>query len=72
MYRTRSFKYPEIFSPLLCKKIQIGAIEIWLLKNFWPFINMVGALILLTVHIEIFSSSVSVFSPDSEYGFETS
>ena len=32
--------WQEIFSPLQCKKIRIGAIEIWVLKNFWPFIDL--------------------------------
>ena len=32
-------KYPEIFSPLECKKIRIGAIEIWVFHLFWPFIQ---------------------------------
>ena len=27
------FKYPEIFSPVKCKNIRIGAIEIWVLKT---------------------------------------
>ena len=27
-------KYPEIFPPLQCKKIRIGAIKIWVLKTF--------------------------------------
>ena len=32
-------KYPEIFSPLQCKKIRIGAIEIWVFLLFFPFIR---------------------------------
>ena len=30
-------KYPEISSPLKCKKMRIGALEIWVLKTFWSF-----------------------------------
>ena len=36
---SEQIKYPEIFSPLKCKKIRIGAIEIWLFLLFWPFIS---------------------------------
>ena len=35
--KIRVLKYPEIFSPLVYKKIRIGATEIWVLKNVWPF-----------------------------------
>ena len=27
-------KYPEIFTPLQCKKMRIGAIGTWVLNNF--------------------------------------
>ena len=33
-------KCPEIFSPLECEKIRIGAIEILVLKNVWSFIHL--------------------------------
>ena len=35
---SEQIKYPEIFSPLQCKKIRIGAIEIWVFLLFFPFI----------------------------------
>ena len=36
---SEQIKYPEIFSPLYCNKIRIGAIEIWVFHLFWPIIR---------------------------------
>ena len=34
------FKFPEIFSPLSCKKVRDGAIEIWVLKTFGLYLRL--------------------------------
>lgn len=38
-------KYWELSPALLSKEIRIGAIEIWVLKNFWPFIYIMNNLV---------------------------
>ena len=42
---SEQIKYPEIFSLLQCKKIRIGAIEIWVFLLFFPFIGYIQYII---------------------------